>query len=164
MTIDRELLDALYWTHFGAFTCEALKVLNPGQRLIPNWHIDAICYRVQQMVTGEAPKRLILNLPPRTLKSSIASVALPAWLLGRNPSTRIICASYSDELRNILVVGSDGTFAEDSQPLARMNVSCIAKTDGNSARGSAGGGGPPAGAHPPLRHGIRPAGLPSLCR
>ena len=50
-------------------------------------------------------------------------------------------ANYADELRNILVVGSDGTFAEDSQPLARLNVSCIAKTDGNSARGSSGGGG-----------------------
>src|SRR6202030_4390415 len=50
-------------------------------------------------------------------------------------------ASYSDELRNILVVASDGTFAEDSQPLARMNVSCIAKTEGNSARGTSGGGG-----------------------
>src|SRR5271155_4556854 len=50
------------------------------------------------MVTGEAKKRLILNLPPRTLKSFIASVALPAWLLGRKPSARIICASYSDEL------------------------------------------------------------------
>ena len=47
----------------------------------------------------------------------------------------------ADELRNILVVGSDGTFAEDSQPLARMNVSCIAKIEGNSARGGSGGGG-----------------------
>ena len=50
------------------------------------------------MVTGEARKRLVLNLPPRTLKSFIVSVALPAWLLGRKPGTRIICASYSDEL------------------------------------------------------------------
>src|SRR3954468_2549858 len=50
-------------------------------------------------------------------------------------------ASYADELRNILVIASDGTFAEDSQPLARMNVSCIAKTEGNSARGTSGGGG-----------------------
>jgi len=98
MTINRELLDAVYWTDFGAFTYEAFEALNPGQRLIPNWHIDAICYHVQQMVTGDARKRLILNLPPRTLKSFIASVALPAWLLGRNPSTRIICASYADEL------------------------------------------------------------------
>jgi TldD protein len=50
-------------------------------------------------------------------------------------------ANYMDELRNILIIGSDGTFAEDSQPLARMNVGCIAKTEGNSARGSSGGGG-----------------------
>ena len=60
---------------------------------------------------------------------------------GYDPRIKEVRASYSDELRNILVVGSDGTFAEDSQPLARMNVSCIAKTEGNSARGSSGGGG-----------------------
>ncbi len=58
-----------------------------------------------------------------------------------DPRIKEVRASYSDELRNILVVGSDGTFAEDSQPLARMNVSCIAKTEGNSARGTSGGGG-----------------------
>ena len=58
-----------------------------------------------------------------------------------DPRIKEVRASYADELRNILVVGSDGTFAEDSQPLARVNVSCIAKTDGNSARGSSGGGG-----------------------
>src|SRR5712671_349714 len=98
MKIDRDLADALYRTHFGAFTYRAFEALNPGQRLIPNWHIDAICYHVQQMVTGEARRRLVLNLPPRTLKSFIVSVALPAWLLGRNPSTRIICAGYADEL------------------------------------------------------------------
>jgi len=98
MTIDRQFADAVYGTSFGAFTYEAFEALNPGQRLIPNWHIDAICYHVQQMVTGAAQKRLNLNLPPRSLKSFIVSVALPAWLLGRNPSTRIMCASYSDEL------------------------------------------------------------------
>src|SRR3989449_4543821 len=58
-----------------------------------------------------------------------------------DPRIKEVRAGYADELRNILVAGSDGTFAEDSQPLARMNVSCIAKTDGVSARGSAGGGG-----------------------
>ena len=58
-----------------------------------------------------------------------------------DPRIKEVRAGYADELRNILVAGSDGTFAEDSQPLARMNVGCIAKTEGNSARGSAGGGG-----------------------
>jgi hypothetical protein len=98
MKIDRDLANAIYRTDFRAFTYRAFEAINPGQRLIPNWHIDAICYHLQLMVDGEARKRLVVNLPPRTLKSFIVSVALPAWLLGRAPGTRIICASYSDEL------------------------------------------------------------------
>src|SRR5512140_3617490 len=50
-------------------------------------------------------------------------------------------ASYADEVRRILVVGSDGTLAEDLQPLSRMSVFCIAKQNSNSSRGTAGGGG-----------------------
>jgi TldD protein len=50
-------------------------------------------------------------------------------------------ASYADEIRRILVVGSDGTLAEDLQPLSRMSVFCIAKQNSNSSRGTAGGGG-----------------------
>jgi TldD protein len=49
--------------------------------------------------------------------------------------------SYVDELRQILIVGSDGTYATDVQPLARFGVYTIAKSGENSARGSAGGGG-----------------------
>jgi predicted phage terminase large subunit-like protein len=98
MNIDRDLANAIYRTDFGAFTYRAFEAINPGQRLIPNWHIDVICYHLQLMVNGEARKRLVINLPPRTLKSFIVSVALPAWLLGRAPGARIICASYSDEL------------------------------------------------------------------
>ncbi|HVZ59967.1 MAG TPA: metalloprotease TldD, partial [Terriglobales bacterium] len=48
---------------------------------------------------------------------------------------------YADELRRILIVGSDGTFAEDTQPLARMSVFCIARNAAGSSRGSSGGGG-----------------------
>jgi TldD protein len=50
-------------------------------------------------------------------------------------------AGFTDELRQIMIVGSDGTFATDVQPLARFSVICIAKSGANSARGSAGGGG-----------------------
>jgi hypothetical protein len=52
------------------------------------------------MVTRRNRERLVLNLPPRTLKSFMASVALPAWLLGQDPSATLICASYSQELAN----------------------------------------------------------------
>src|SRR5947207_13417358 len=47
---------------------------------------------------------------------------------------------YADELRQIMVVGSDGTFASDIQPLTRMTLACIAKSRNNSARGMGGGG------------------------
>jgi len=89
------------------------------------------------------------SLYPVTLPSVDAEITSKVELVmradqaARAYDSRIkeVRASYADELRNILVIGSDGTFAEDSQPLARLNVSCIAKTDAASARGSAGGGG-----------------------
>src|SRR6516162_7172371 len=98
--LGRKAADTLYRNHFGAFVHPAFGVLNPGFQLIPNWHIDCVSHRLQMMVTGQSLRRLVLNQPPRSLKSFITSVALPAWLLGRNPSSRIICASYSEELAN----------------------------------------------------------------
>lgn len=49
--------------------------------------------------------------------------------------------SYTDEMRQILIVGSDGTYATDMQPLARFSLLCIAKSGENSSRGTSGGGG-----------------------
>ena len=99
-------------------------------------------------VTGfqEKPAR---SLYPVRLPSVDAEITAKVELLMRadraarafDPRIKEVRASYADELRNILVVGSDGTIADDSQPLARMNVNCIAKTDSNSARGTSGGGG-----------------------
>jgi predicted phage terminase large subunit-like protein len=97
---DRKAADVLYRNHFGAFVYAAFEVVNPGLRLRPNWHIDCVCHHLQMMVSGQTAKRLVLNQPPRSLKSFITSVALPAWLLGRNPSSHIICASYSEDLAN----------------------------------------------------------------
>jgi TldD protein len=61
---------------------------------------------------------------------------------GYDPRIREVRAGYADELRQILVIGSDGSFAYDTQPLARMNVMCIGRDEkGQSSRGSGGGGG-----------------------
>ncbi len=100
MTIDRKIADALYRNHLGAFAYAAFEAVNPGQSLIPNWHIDCLCYQLERMVTSDSTNRLVVNLPPRSLKSFIVSVSLPAWLLGRNPGSRIICASYAEDLAN----------------------------------------------------------------
>jgi TldD protein len=50
-------------------------------------------------------------------------------------------ASINDELRRILIAASDGTYASDTQPLARLNVAVIAKDATSSSRGTSGGGG-----------------------
>ena len=98
MINERAAIDLAYRLSFGAFAFEAFHLLHPGQTLVPNWHIDAICNEIQEMVEGRSRKRFVLNLPPRTLKSYIVSVCLPAWLLGRNPGAKIMCASYSEIL------------------------------------------------------------------
>ncbi len=89
------------------------------------------------------------NLYPVPLPSVEAEVLAKVELVqradkaarGYDPRIHEVRVGYADELRRILVIGSDGSFAEDSQPMARMSVFCIAKTDQGSARGTAGGGG-----------------------
>jgi TldD protein len=90
------------------------------------------------------------NLYPIALAPTDAEVAnkvefvMRADRAARAYDSRIreVRAGYADELRQILVVGSDGSFAYDTQPLARLNVMCLGKdSKGQSSRGSAGGGG-----------------------
>lgn len=71
--------------------------LNPETRFIPGQYIELLASRLDKCRTGKT-KRLIINLPPRSLKSHAASVAFPAWLLGHDPATQIICASYGQDL------------------------------------------------------------------
>jgi predicted phage terminase large subunit-like protein len=88
---------AILATDFRAFVDYVFGLLRPGTPFKPNWHIDAMAHKVSQVATGEV-KRLIITVPPRHLKSIIASVALPAWYLGHSPSERVVCISYSAEL------------------------------------------------------------------
>jgi predicted phage terminase large subunit-like protein len=88
---------ALLRTDFRAFVEYVFGLLRPGEPFKPNWHIDAMAHKVSQVASGEV-KRLIITVPPRHLKSIIASVALPAWYLGHNPSERVVAVSYSADL------------------------------------------------------------------
>lgn len=64
-----------------------------------NWHIAAIANQLMRVHRGES-RRLIITMPPRTMKSFLASVTYPAWLLGRRPAEKIVCASYAQDLSN----------------------------------------------------------------
>lgn len=71
--------------------------LVPQTDFIPGQYIELLASTLEKCRTGRT-KRLIINLPPRSLKSLAASVAFPAWLLGHEPSKEIMCASYGQDL------------------------------------------------------------------
>jgi predicted phage terminase large subunit-like protein len=91
------VLQALLAQSLTSFTEFAFGVVRPGIPFKPNWHFEAVTHKLSQVAAGEV-RRLIITLPPRNLKSLCASVALPAWFLGHNPSERVVVVSYSDFL------------------------------------------------------------------
>jgi predicted phage terminase large subunit-like protein len=94
---EEESLNALLRTRLHAFTCKVFETLNPGGTFLDNWHIKAVTHQLEKCERGDI-KRLIFTLPPRHLKSIIVSVAFTAWILGRDPTARIMCISYADDL------------------------------------------------------------------
>ncbi len=81
----------------ATFIAKSFSTINPGTPFLANWHIDLIAEYLMACTRGEI-RRLIINMPPRALKSQCISVAWPAWLLGNNPSERIIAASYAQTI------------------------------------------------------------------
>jgi predicted phage terminase large subunit-like protein len=88
---------AILRNDLASFVERSFFELNPQTEFLPASYIELMAAALEKCCTGET-KRLIINLPPRTLKSHAATVAFPAWLLGRNPTTQIICASYGQDL------------------------------------------------------------------
>jgi hypothetical protein len=91
------LLNAALRQDLGTFTAKVFQTVSPGDEYRHNWHIDAVVYQLMQIHAGYEC-RLIITQPPRSLKSICTSVAFAAWSLGQEPSMRIACASYSQEL------------------------------------------------------------------
>jgi hypothetical protein len=92
-----ETLSLLVKKEFLVFLTIAFSIINPGEKFLANWHLDIIAEYLHEVTKGNI-KRLIINLPPRSLKSITANVAWPAWLLGNDPTLRIVSASYSNTL------------------------------------------------------------------
>lgn len=97
MELTDEEAIALLSTDQVAFTMQCFHTVDPAHKYIHNWHIECIVEHLQAMERGEL-RRLIINMPPRSLKSITCTVAWPAWLLGQNASTQIVTASYGHDL------------------------------------------------------------------
>lgn len=82
---------------FSSFINKVFATINPGVEYSHNWHIELLADYLNSIEQGKI-NRLIINVPPRTLKSVTISVAWPAWLLGHNPTKRIMVASYAQSL------------------------------------------------------------------
>ena len=79
------------------FLLQVFNTLHPTKKMISNWHLDLMLEYLKNVEKGTI-KRLIVNLPPRSLKSICINVAWVAWVLGHAPHTRIITVSYNQEL------------------------------------------------------------------
>jgi hypothetical protein len=86
------------------FFLQAWHVLEPNTPLVDSWHYELICQYLELITRGEFRKRypdklgLIINVPPRTGKSTLVSVSWPCWSWIDRPGMRFLCASYSDQL------------------------------------------------------------------
>jgi len=95
---------------FPLFIAKVAKTLAPTKPFLMNWHIESMAWNLGLTRVGKRP-RLIINMPPRYLKSIVASVAFPAYCLGLDPSLRIICVTYGNDL--------SAKFANDFRAIVR---------------------------------------------
>ncbi|MFT6151395.1 MAG: putative phage terminase large subunit-like protein [Flavobacteriales bacterium] len=77
----------------------AYPFIHPGSPLIQTWSIDLMCEYAQAFADGEIP-RLIVNIPPGLMKSTIWSSALPSYILGHRPHDKNFAISNKENLVN----------------------------------------------------------------
>ena len=90
----------------AAFVRAAWHIIEPGQPYVHGWHIDFICAHLEAITNGQLNddgtfyNRLLVNVPPGTMKSLLIGVFWPAWEWGpcNKPHMRYVCASHSLDL------------------------------------------------------------------
>lgn len=92
----------IYERSFYEFVLKSFRVLNPSENIKDNWHIKYLCDRLQEKFEkferGESQKGIIINVPPRSLKSVICTVCYPIWCWTHYPSLKFIASSNSGAL------------------------------------------------------------------
>ena len=114
---EQEVLDAFAVEDLRLFVELAFRIIEPGKALTPSWHIDHLTWLLEQVTEGRT-RRLIINVPPRSLKSILISVIYVAFLMGNDPSLRIIVSSHNLELARKLA--SDFRRLTDSAMFKRL--------------------------------------------
>lgn len=79
------------------FVRSAWPIMEPSRELVWGWHMDVVCEHLEAVTAGQI-LRLLINIPPGTMKSSLVSVMWPAWEWTNDPSKRYVTASYEQGL------------------------------------------------------------------
>ncbi len=79
------------------FIRESWPIIEPVTPYIDNWHIHAMCDYLEAVTLGQI-KRLIINVPPRYMKSIAVTIMWPVWEWIEHPGTRWMFASYNGDL------------------------------------------------------------------
>jgi predicted phage terminase large subunit-like protein len=93
--------EALLRADFASFAQHCFHELNPRTLFAAGWYHDILAAKLEAVRTGRS-RRVIINMPPRHLKSHLASVCFPAWCLGHDPSAQLLCVSYAQDLADKL--------------------------------------------------------------
>jgi hypothetical protein len=86
---------------FWCFVELMFPILYPGQKLVYAGYLELIATLLMG-VSKRKWRNVIINLPPRHMKSALASILYPAWRLGCDPTVKFICISYGDDLAHDL--------------------------------------------------------------
>lgn len=97
MSDQTRLFNALIRTDYLTFIQRMFRDLDPGTPFVSSWHYEAIAQKLERVRRGEC-LRLIINVPPRSGKSILATIGWPMFLWGHDPTKRIICISHTEDL------------------------------------------------------------------
>src|SRR5690242_10891889 len=92
-SLRKEIDQELSTRRLGEFVRHAWTIVEPSTPFVPGWHIDAIIAHLEAVSFGQI-RNLLINVPPRHMKSLLVSVFWPAWEWIRWPERRWLYSSY----------------------------------------------------------------------
>lgn len=97
MISDAEAFNIACRKSLSLFTAKSFTIVEPTTPFEHNWHIDCIAEHLKAVWDNEI-RYLIINMPPRSLKTYTTSVAFEAWGLGKDPSIQFMLTSFKSSL------------------------------------------------------------------
>lgn len=98
---NKRILYAVLREDFVSFAQKVFPIYDGSEKFVLNDMFKILADYAQRIYNDDELKRLIVNLPPRSGKSFLFSVALPAFILGKKPSAQILCISQTQDLAKV---------------------------------------------------------------